>query len=119
MFNLPEKSKLFSLLLQNQVFHNQQYKILIEDVDVEKANLFSKLIIKDEYDFFYNHIRWHEYNRKAMGLNPFVTEKTIDNKMDELRSSFFDQTKTFLVNIPDSLSHKDFLAQLPEFINKN
>ena len=99
------------------LFRTNTPKIEIEEVDAEKANLFSKLIIKDEYDFIYNHIRWHEYNRKAMNLNPFVTEKIIDDKMDELGSSFFNQSKSFLINIPYSISHKDFLTQLPEVLN--
>ena len=115
LYNLPKQD---NMPTENYyfLFRSNTSKIEIEEVDPEKANLFSGLVIKDEYDFIYNHIRWHEYNRKVMGLNPFVTEKIIDDKMDELGSSFFNQTKTFLINVPDSLSHKDFLAQLPEYL---
>lgn len=116
IYNIPESDKTPTEQYYF-LFRSNTSNIKLEEINAEKANLFSKLIIKDEYDFIYNHIRWHEYNRKSMGMVPFVTEKTIDNKMDELGSSFFNETKTFLINIPYSISHNDFLRQLPMFLN--
>lgn len=116
LYNIPKEDSM-STERYYFLFRTNTAKIIIEEVDVEEAKLFSKLIIKDEYDFIYNHIRWHEYNRKAMGLSPFITEKIIDDKMDNLGQNYFKQTNSFLISIPHSISHKDFLVQLPGFLN--
>jgi hypothetical protein len=50
---------------------------------------------------------------------PFITEKQVDDKMDVLGENYFKETKSFLINIPNLIAHKDFLDQLPEFIIKS
>lgn len=116
IYSLPqeEKMKVDSYYF---LFRTNVSEISLEEISAEKASDYSALIIKNEYSSIYNHIRWHEYNRKALGLDVFISENTINMKIDKLGKTFFTNTKSFLLKIPYEMPHDVFMIELPKKIN--
>jgi hypothetical protein len=93
------------------VFRSQVDEITIEDISAESATNYSSLIIKNEYSALYNHIRWHEYNRKALGMDVLISENAINMKLEELGKLFFTRTRSYLLKIPSNMPHDQFLSE--------
>jgi hypothetical protein len=98
------------------IFRTKVDKISIEEIDRKRAAEYSNLIIKNEYSGLYNHVRWHEYNRKALNMEVLISEEELDKKLADLAALFFNSTASFLLKVPLAMPHHQFLSEFKQNI---
>jgi hypothetical protein len=117
IYNLPLEDKL-EVSKYYFLFRSDVDQLTIEEISAEQSTTYSNLIIKNEYSVLYNHLRWHSYNRKALGLDAFVSEVSVDETFARLGSLFFNKTANYLLKIPHKMSHKALMEELPVLIKE-
>jgi len=107
------KAKVSSLVL---LLRSNIDKIKVEAISSEKAARFNSLIMATEYNVFFDHIRWHQFNAESLNRKPFATYQSIIEKNSRnLEKGLEGLTKIYLAHIPMSISNSDFKF---EMVNK-
>lgn len=69
-------------------------------------------IIKSEYWVFNNHLYWHEFNQMIHGNKPVITSNEVFNRWLSNMKKVLSNVDNFLVEIPRTFRHNEFLAFL-------
>lgn len=95
------------------LFRSNTKSISLKPISAEIAAKFNSLIIETDYNVFFNHVKWHDYNASAMKKEPLITypllmERNTDNLVKALRGI----EKIYLAHIPMEISNQDFKSQM-------
>ncbi len=91
-------------------------QITLEAISNEKAAEFNSLIMATEYNVFFDHIRWHQFNAGSLRKTPFASyESIIKKNTRNLEKGLQGLEKVYLAHIPMNISNSDFKA---EMVNK-
>ncbi|SMC09972.1 hypothetical protein [Nitratiruptor tergarcus] len=85
-------------------------QITIEKLNSENAAYLSLKIIRNEYNSIFQHIIWHEYNCSLMKYKPILKIDEILNRWLKIYLNVFKNIQCYLVKIPTSIDHNDFLS---------
>lgn len=98
------------------LFRSNVEKITLEPISNEKAAGFNSLIMATEYNVFFDHVRWHQYNAESLNSTSFVSYKSvIEKNTRNLEKGLEGLSKIYLAHIPISISNSDFKV---EMVNK-
>lgn len=102
------------------LFRNNVERISLEKVNSKKIAEYNSLIIGSEYNVFFNHLRWYEFNALSINKTPFTTYKSIIEKNTKnLESGIAGLKKIYLAHIPLNISNADFKIQMVDILKKN
>ena len=83
-------------------------KIEKEKLTKEQAIEMTISILFTEYQYFFNHIYWHEFNALSNNSKPLTSVKEIKEQWTENLTTVFNNVEITLVKIPIDLSHAEF-----------
>lgn len=90
-------------------------EITLESISEKKVSTFNSLIIGSEYNVFFDHIRWHEFNASALNREPFTTyQSVIEKNTTNLEKGIEGLEKVYLAHIPMHITNSDYKAQMVE-----
>ena len=102
------------------LFRSKVEKIKMEVISAEKAAIFNSIIMSTEYDLFFNHLRWHEFNALSMGQKPASTFDSIIGEItDNIKRSLDKADQIYMAHIPLGISNSDYKVQMVEALKKN
>lgn len=86
--------------------------VKIESISTERAATASAHVLATEYNEFFNHLHWQRFNHLLSGRE--TAEPTAEFSIDRLSQRIekaLSQTRCWVLNVPTSISHRDFLDQ--------
>ena len=92
-------------------------KLSLEKIDAQIATEMSIQIMQTEYAAFNNHILWHEFNCKALNIDPIIKLETVFNQWKKQCLKVLKNTNCYQINIPLNMDHKVFMANVSELLN--
>jgi hypothetical protein len=108
-----EKTKLTNY---NILSKNDCIEISKTELDVESISKMTIEVIFTEYNYFFNQLKWHEFNALSIGNKPIITTNDLEKKWLEILQSTLKETKNNLINIPFNISHNEFKKQSDSII---
>lgn len=102
------------------LFRSRVDKITMDVISAEKASLYNSTIMSTEYNVFFNHLRWHEYNASSVGQKPFSTfDSVIERNTDNFKKSLADTDQIYMAQIPLDISNADYKVQMVDELKRN
>ncbi|MFT6866810.1 MAG: hypothetical protein ACJA08_001648 [Cyclobacteriaceae bacterium] len=95
------------------LFRDQSAEITFEKITTKKAAYLNALVISREYNGFFDHLVWNEYN--AIGTEADLNlsyEKVIERGTKVLESGLSVMDECWLVRIPSTIAHTDYQTQM-------
>lgn len=97
------------------LFRSNVEEISLEAISAKKAATFNSLIIGSEYNVFFDHIRWHEFNASSLKREPFITyQSVIEKNTTNLKKGIEGLKKVYLAHIPMHITNSDYKTQMVE-----
>jgi hypothetical protein len=113
--NYPVKLDTYFILTKKADITSLQKRVL----DLSDAVTLTIKIIQNEYSTFHQHIVWHEYNALLNNWHPIVTLNNTYSNWRKLSERSFSNANLFILEIPESWSHQEFLKNFyTEIIEK-
>lgn len=101
------------------LFRSKVEKITMEAISAEKASIFNSIIMSTEYDLFFNHLRWHEFNALAMGHKPASTfDSVIEENINNFKKGLAEADQIYMAHIPLGISNSDYKVQMVEALRE-
>ncbi len=95
------------------LFRDQSSEISFEKITASKAANLNALVISREYNSFFDHLVWDEYNALAMDSKlKMAFEKILKNVSNNLEKGLSDLDHCYLVRIPSKISHTEYQTQM-------
>lgn len=118
-FLLSTDRKMFPYLNKYVVlFKDTKKKISLETLNYEVSSRISLEIIEAEYSYFFNHLRWHDFNMR-------ISNKKNNFDYDEIRRNILENNFNILKNVdcyclrvPHKIRHKDYLKFIKKLIEE-
>ena len=103
-----EKTKLntYYVLSKNECTMVSQTQLNIENLSKMTVE-----IIFTEYNYFFNQLKWHEFNALSIGNKPIITTNQLEKKWLNILNKTLENTTNNLINIPLHISHNEFKKQ--------
>lgn len=111
--NQPKKLRSFYVLVKD----GKVNEIEIQKISPEEASELNKLVIETEYQIFYKHILWDEFNSKIANKDARISYNELINRIEKNLLKALDGKETFLIKIPMHMNHKDFLRQISSILD--
>ncbi len=92
--------------------------LIIEPISIETATEMNISVILSEYSYFINHINWHEFNCMAGNKTPIITLDSIRENWRINSIKALQNVKCYIIRIPVNFSHKKFVADISDMIDK-
>ena len=86
--------------------------IEINDLDLGDVVVQTHNIIKTEYQHFFKHILWHNYNCKMLNKKPIVEIDTVDYKSTKVLASGCKDVVLKSILVPQNIKHSDYLSSM-------
>ena len=104
-----QKTKLtnYNILSKNDCSEVSKTKL-----DIDTISKMTVEIIFTEYHYFFNHLRWHEFNALSKGNKPIVTTDYLEKKWLLILKKSLTNTENHLLSIPFDISHDEFKKQM-------
>ena len=75
-------------------------------------------VIAAEYYEFINHLRWHEFNSRALDIPPKITHEKLIGTWRKNAEKVFAETENYIISIPEKIEHKTFLEKASKIISE-
>jgi len=82
------------------------------------ASQMNNVVMATEYFYFFNHLKWHEFNALANREKPIITLSLLEKRWQNNLEEVLKATTNNLLKIPFTMSHKEFIAQSVAIIKK-
>ncbi len=73
-------------------------------------------VIKTEYNYFFNHIKWHEFNAVLLNKKPVYTMLDLEKKWTSVLNETFENANVQVLHIPIDYTHQEFKKQMQHFL---
>ncbi len=103
-----EKTKLtnYFVLSKNECSEINKTKLSVESISKMTIE-----VIFTEYNYFFNQLKWHEFNALSKGNMPIITTNKLEEKWLNLLNNNLKKSGNYLINIPFNISHSEFKKQ--------
>ncbi|MHA1695336.1 MAG: hypothetical protein ACTSUG_08755 [Candidatus Helarchaeota archaeon] len=91
-------------------------ELSIKEISAKDAAFASINVIKTEYFNFINHLYWHEFNAQIHSYKPIFKINEILNIWTDNLSELFKDKNTYIINIPQNMTHKNFINSVTKMI---
>ncbi len=104
------KGKIASLLI---LFRSNVAEIKFESISAEKASSNNTGIMASEYNAFFDHVRWHEFNSSILNREPLLSfDSIMEKNTATLAKSLNEVKQIYLVHIPKEISNDVYKKQM-------
>ncbi|MCF6350934.1 MAG: hypothetical protein L3J23_07900 [Flavobacteriaceae bacterium] len=104
-----EKTKLKNYYILSK---NDCIEVSKEKLNLETICKMTVEIVFTEYNYFFNQLKWHEFNALSKKNKPIITTNDLEKKWITILNKSLTKTENYLVNIPLSITHKEFKKQI-------
>ncbi|MFY0598040.1 MAG: hypothetical protein JXR03_00115 [Cyclobacteriaceae bacterium] len=106
----PNKSKLTAFFI---LFRGDTDAISFEKLSCEKASRLNYLVMSREYNSFFDHLVWNEYNAEVFDDTPQLDFNTLQKKSESaMNEGLSHSNNTWLVKIPMNIEHREYQKQM-------
>jgi len=106
VINDKEKLHTYHVLSKNNTANIKKQKI-----EIKQAIQMSNSVIATEYNYFFNHLKWHEFNAVANANMPIISIKILEKRWEINLAKVLQNTENTVVTIPFNIPHIDFKKQ--------
>jgi hypothetical protein len=71
----------------------------------------NNVVMATEYFYFFNHLKWHEFNALANNESPIITLSILEERWRNNLEHVLKATTNSILKIPTTMLHKDFIKQ--------
>ena len=109
------KSKItrYSILSKDDIDKVEKHKVSLSD-----AIQMSLTVIATEYNYFFNHLKWHEFNALANNNSPIITIDQLEKRWKNNLETALIESENTIIKIPFDIAHKEFKKQTVFLISK-
>jgi hypothetical protein len=111
--NQPKKLKTFYILAKD----GNVKQVEIHAITKENAAQLNKLVLETEYQIFYKHVLWDEFNSLIASSDPKLSYMILTKRIEQNFLSALANAATYVVKIPLKINHNEFLKQMTAIIN--
>lgn len=90
---------------------NDAAEISISKLDLETICKMTIEVIFTEYNYFFNQLKWHEFNALSKSNQAIITTNDLEKKWLNILRETLNNTNNNLINIPFNISHNEFKKQ--------
>lgn len=116
--------KLYASVIKNPIaitdylilFKSETPVIKQEKLPIKNTVKASIDVILTEYAYFFNQLKWHEFNANVLGENPIYTISILQKKWENTLESALKQTNNSVVKIPFSITHQDYQREMEKLL---
>ncbi|MEE4258999.1 MAG: hypothetical protein V2I62_04510 [Bacteroidales bacterium] len=113
--NQPKKIKAFYILVKDGGVE----QIQIDKISHEKAAKLNKWILETEYQIFYKHLIWDEFNSLISENEPKLSYSGLMNRIEQNFHLALSDIETYIVKIPLHINHQAYLKIMSQLINSD
>lgn len=113
--------------VSNQSAKLKAFYILVKDgtikqiekrkIQKEEASKLNKLVLETEYQVFYRHMLWDEFNSLIASSDPRLSYANLTKRIEQNFLSALANAETYVIKIPLKINHNEFLKQMSAIIN--
>ncbi|MTI31135.1 hypothetical protein [Xanthovirga aplysinae] len=100
------------------LFRSHVSKLELKEISPEKAAKLNASVIASEYADFFNHIHWHEYNRRALDQDSFLSFSQMKKRVENNLNKALHSSECFLLHIPMDMPHENFKVEMGGLLKK-
>jgi len=82
-----------------------------QPISIENATQMNNVVMATEYYYFFNHLKWHEFNALAHDESPVITLSILEKRWKDNLEYVLKDTTNSLLKIPFTMLHKEFIKQ--------
>lgn len=89
-----------------------------QELNTKQAVEQTSNIIRTEYDLFFKHIIWHNYNCELLGKKPIIDINKIEEQNRRVLFSGLGSVFIQSILIPSTISHKSYISQMKKIVSR-
>ena len=93
-------------------------KIVIQKIEPDVAASLHMNVILAEYNLFFNHLYWHEFNSTLDGNDSIIKLKDIKSNLSNNAYSTFKKTNNYIIRIQFHINHQEFIKKTVQLIEE-
>ena len=98
------------------LFKKEVPKIKKEPINLENTIQATIAVILTEYSYFFNQLKWHEFNATVLNAQPIITVEKLQNKWQNNLAVALKNCNNKRIEIPLNIKHKDYQMEMEKWI---